>query len=348
MKAVLFEGSQPLVLGDVPNPRLRDIQAPKKFKTGEYVTFRKEELVLLKVEAASICGTDLHILEGTHDSAPPVVLGHEYVGRVMKTGSEVKDLKAGDLVGVDPNIKCGLCDFCRRGLPNHCRDMTTLGIFIDGGFAQYNMAPAKQLYKLPVDLPLSRAVFFEPASCVAHAFENVEPKAGDTVLIYGGGTMGCLFTLFSQFAGASHVVVVEPSEYRRDILSRLGVKSVKPGEEPRGLEADVCIDACGIPSVVPRMFEFTKHGGRISLFGEQNIQAEVTVNPTLFNQKELQMFGSYATGYNFERTIQLLSQVPVEKLVTHVFDLFDFERAFQLTRKGEAIEVVFNVGGDMW
>lgn len=348
MKAVVFEGNGHLVYRDVPDSVLRDVKAPKKFKVGEHLTLKKEELVLLQVEVASICGTDLHILEGTHSSAPPVVLGHEYVGRVVEVGKDVQGLVVGDFVGVDPNVKCGVCDFCRRGMPNHCRDMTTLGIFIDGGFAPLSIAPAKQLYKFPKDTNVLRTVFFEPLSCVVHAFRNVEPRIGDRVLVYGGGTIGCLFVLMAESAGASEIVVVEPSDWRRDIISRgLGADAIKPGEEPAGLEADVTIDACGVPSVVARAIEFTRHGGRISLFGEQNTSAQTTINPTKFNQKELQMFGSYAASYDFERTIEALRGLPVEKVLTHIFHLNDFEIAFELLKKGEAIEILFDIAGRM-
>lgn len=346
MKAVVFEGFRSLAYHIVPDPTLRDIGAPKKFKKGERVVFPRDSLVLFRVIAASICGTDLHILEGTHGSSPPVILGHEYVGEVLKVGGDVESFREGDFVAVDPNIKCGFCDFCRRGMPNHCENMTTLGIFMDGGFAECNVAPAKQLYKLPPDLPVDKAVFFEPVSCVVHSFRDVEPHVGESVLIYGGGTIGGIFAILSQCAGASEVVVVEPSYDRRKVIHKIGVLTLPPGEEPRGFQADVTIDACGVPEVVARAVEFTRHGGRISLFGEQNIHAKVEINPTRFNQKELRMFGSYAAAFDFEDTIQVLKTAPLEKLITHRFTLKRFQEAFDCIHNREGIEIVFDIGGN--
>ena len=149
----------------------------------------------------------------------------------------------------------------------------------------------------------------------------------------------------SFLAGASRVVVVEPSDYRRDFLKKIGAQGVLPGGEPRDLAFDVVIDACGIPSVVPRAIECARHGGRISLFGQQNINAQVMINPTRINQKELQVFGSYATAFNFDHTIRVLEEIPCERLVTHTFPLVGFKEAFNLIRKGEAIEIVFMIGG---
>ena len=345
MKAVVFEGNESISLRDVKDPELKSFKAPKKFKSGEFVTFRKDELVRLRVEAASICGTDLHIMTGTHDSAPPVVLGHEFVGIVTETGRGVSNFTTGDKVAVDPNVKCGICDFCRKGLPNHCENMTTFGIFADGGFAPECIVPAKQLYRISDDIEWERAVFFEPVSCVLHAFEHVEPHLGDRVLIYGGGTMGCIFTLLSLQSGAGSVTVVEPSEYRRGKVLEIGALPLEPGEEDSQGEFDVVIDACGVSDVVDKIIERASHGARISLFGQQNTQARSEINATQLNQKELVFSGSYAQSFNADQTIQVLQAVEFEQLVTHNLMLTDFEEAFDVIRDGRAIEVVLWPGG---
>ncbi len=120
MKAAVFEGGGKLSIKEVPVPKVE-----------------KADDVLLQVEAASICGTDVQILKTPpgHPATPGAVLGHEYIGKVLEAGPAVTHVKAGDRVAVDPNLTCGLCAYCRIGLPNMCSNMTTLGIFIDGGFA---------------------------------------------------------------------------------------------------------------------------------------------------------------------------------------------------------------------
>lgn len=344
MKVVVLGKNMQFNLQNVLTPNIKnDLVAPKKYDTTQTFTFPKEGLVLLGVKAASICGTDLHILDGTHGSAPPVVLGHEYVGKVLEVGSSVRNVKRGDFVGVDPNIKCGFCWFCKNNLPNMCENLTTLGIFVNGGFAPYNVAPATQLYVFPKDLPVEKAVFFEPMSCAVHALERINPQVGDEVLIYGAGPIGCCFSMLCKLSGASQVVMVEPSEYRRKFANRTGAIATKPGNEryfigEKGF--DISIDAAGVSAVVPKMFEHTRPGGKISLFGQQNVNAKVEISPTIINQKEFKIYGSYAAASSFTRTIRVLAQLELEKLISHRFVLADIHKAFDLLRKGEAMEIV--------
>jgi len=358
MKAAVYKGDGELVVKYIPIPRLHDILAPKKFEKG-FLRFSQGEVVLLEVEAASICGTDLHILKGTHGSAPPVVLGHEYIGRVLEIGHAVSNVKVGDRVAVDPNIKCGLCTFCRDGMPNMCRNMSTLGIFVDGGFAKYNLAPAKQLYVIPDNMDIKRAIFFEHFACVVHAFEKVNPQSQDKVLIYGGGPIGCLFTLRTALAGVTEITVVEPSEYRKAFVSHMGARAVlSPGEERKRLQPstfDLVIDAAGVKGVVPRMVEYARPGGRLMLFGQQNTKMKDSVSLTRANQKELEIHGSYAASYSFNKAIRLLnSRNPsrmhrmdlLQDLVTHQFEVKDVLQAMDLMRKGKGLEILILPGGE--
>ena len=342
MLAAVYSGRKSIQVKEVPMPELKDIQAPKKFGGGT-IPLRKEDLVLLRVEAASICGTDLHTLTKEHGSAPPVILGHEYVGRVLEVGSAVTHIRESDFVAVDPNIKCGNCEYCRKGLPNMCVNLTTLGIFIDGGFAEYNVVPAKQLFRLPDDMPPDRAIFFEPVSCVMHGLGKVKPMAGENVLIFGGGPIGCYFTMLCLINGAA-TVTIEPNEFRRGFVEKLGGITLPSAEDLIDDYFDIVIDACGMPQIIPQTFQYAKRGGRVLLFGQQNINASVEINPTLANQKELQIFGSYATATSFENTIRVLSdsRLDFESLITHRIALENIAKAFKAMKEGNAMEVVIN------
>jgi (R,R)-butanediol dehydrogenase/meso-butanediol dehydrogenase/diacetyl reductase len=348
MKAVLFSGNGKLALADVPRPELRDRLVPKKYRE-EPLALAAEEQVLLKVEAASICGSDLHILEGGHPSAPPVVLGHEYVGRVVEVGGAVTHVREGDRVVVDPNIKCGVCAFCRGGRPNLCRDFTTLGIFLDGGLAEYNLAPGKQLCVVSESVPLERAMFYEPLSCVVHAMNRVRPAVGERALIFGGGPIGCLFALVCRLAGVDQIVVVEPSAYRCSYARTAGATTVlEPGQEqdyaaahaPDGFE--LVIDAAGPPSVVPAAMAVAASGARILLFGQQTQGARAEIVPQLANEKELTMLGSYAAGNVMCETVRLLEHpgLEVEKLISHRLPLERALEGFRLMAEGQSLKVM--------
>jgi (R,R)-butanediol dehydrogenase/meso-butanediol dehydrogenase/diacetyl reductase len=348
MKAVLYSGDGKVALAEVPRPALRDRLVPKKYRE-ELLALPGEEQVLLKVEAASICGSDLHILEGGHPSAPPVVLGHEYVGRVIEVGGAVAHVRQGDRVVVDPNIKCGVCPSCRGGRPNLCREFTTLGIFLDGGLAEYNLAPGKQLCAVSERVPLERAMFFEPLSCVVHAVARARPAIGERVLIFGGGPIGCLFTLVCRLAGVEQIAVVEPSATRRPYAEAAGASAVlEPGQEqeyaaahaPDGFE--LIIDAAGPPTVVPRAMAAVAAGGRIVLFGQQTQGARAEIEPQLANEKELTILGSYAAGNVMYETVRLLEHpgLTVEKLISHRLPLERALEGFQLMASGQCLKVM--------
>jgi len=352
MRAAVYEGNGKLVVQDVVVPSLHGILAPKKFEKG-YVAIKTDDTCLIEVEAAGICGTDFHILEGKHGSSPPIILGHEYIGRVVDTGWSVTHIQRGDRVAVDPNIKCGVCEFCRNARPNMCRNMSTLGIFMDGGFARYNLVPAKQLYRLPEEIPSHRAVFFEPLACVMHGLEKVRPRFSDRVLIYGGGTIGCLFALSLSLSGIREIIVIEPSELRKSYAFHMGARSViHPSQEEKKIRAsdfDLVIDAAGASGIVPHMIEYARPGARLLLFGQQNVTVRDTASFTMANQKELEIHGSYAASYSFNRTIETLcSSNPrikrLEYLVSHTLGVDDIHCAMELLKTGNALKVVITPG----
>src|SRR5512140_2214941 len=171
MKAALFE--RPHVFNVVR----RDI---RRLEPGE---------VLVRVDACGICGTDIHIVEGTSRSTPPVVLGHEYSGIVEDHGT-VSDVANGAPVAVDPNIACGRCFYCRRGLVHLCENLRALGVDIDGGMAEYCVVPADQLHRLPPGMSAEEGALIEPVSCAVHGIDTAGIQSGDAVVVIGGGTIG--------------------------------------------------------------------------------------------------------------------------------------------------------------
>lgn len=362
MKAAVFEGKGKLTIKEVPVPELEDKTVPKKY--GGTLTLRKGEQVKLKVLVASLCGTDLQILKVPpgHDATPGAILGHEYVGEVVEAGEAVDNVKEGDRVVLDPNIKCGTCWLCRNDHASLCQNMTTLGIFMDGGFAEYNIAPAKQLFVVPRDSEIEKAIFFEPLTCATHAWSEVNFQAGESILIFGAGPMGCYFTELARLSGANLIVVSEPSEYRRKFAKEMGAHIVVDPTREDLLETvkkrtsrdkdtygvDVAIDACGIPEVIKQAMDLVRPGGRISTFGEQNINAFADkVSFTKVTQKELQIFGSYVTTRSFDQTVELLKRddVNLTKLITHRLSLDEIPKGLELMEKGESINILVYPGG---
>lgn len=333
MQAVVFEGDGKWALREMKTPRIE-----------------AADDVLLKVDRASICGTDIHILSVPpgHPATPGSILGHEYVATVIETGSAVPHLATGDRVVIDPNITCGLCRYCRLGLSNNCENMTTLGIFRHGGLAEYNLAPAKALHKISRDVPPEQATLAEPLTCVMHAFEQARLIPGESVAILGGGPIGLLFLMLFKAAGAGKVFIVEPVPFRRQTAERLGAdgaidpKAVNASEEIKSatsIGADVIVDAAG--TLLPEALEMVRRGGRVILFG-MNLHGERPVNQYWVTRNQISILGSFIQRTEFPKAVRLLEAgiLPLDKLATHRIRLNEIGRGLEAMRAGEAIKVV--------
>ncbi|MBK7598077.1 MAG: alcohol dehydrogenase catalytic domain-containing protein [Acidobacteria bacterium] len=306
--------------------------------------------VLLRVERASICGTDIHILATPpgHPATAGSILGHEYVASVTEVGAGVGHLQPGDRVVIDPNITCGLCRYCRMGMTNVCENMTTLGIFRHGGLAEFNLAPAKSLHKISHEVSPERATLAEPLSCVLHAFEKAQLTPGENVVILGAGPIGLIFLLLCKIGGAGKVFMIEPVEFRRRTAESFGADGVfdsKTGniaaevKAATGIGADIVIDAAG--TLLPEALQIVRPGGRVILFGI-NQHADRQFNQYFTTRYEVTILGSFIQRTEFPKVVRLLESgiLPLEKLVTHRLRLDQIGEGFEAMRAGEAIKVV--------
>ncbi len=350
MLAAVFEGEGRLALKQMPVP-----------------TIQKPDDVLLQVEGAGICGTDVHILEVPpgHPATPGAILGHEYVGRVLDIGAGVKNLRPGDRVVVAPNLYCGLCAYCRAGRPNQCQDFTTLGIYLNGGFARYNVAPERACHQIKPDLPTDEAVFTELLSCVIGGTERVRLQPGESVAVLGAGPVGLMFTLAFKAAGAGQLIVTDVSPYRLEFARKIGVDAAldargdeAPSRPPfrevrrdgasdivtaiRNLTAggaDVVVDAVG--ALFPQAVQVATKGGKIVLFG-MNQQARPTVSQYDVTRNELTVYGTFIGINTFPVAIKMLESGVLRPsvLISHHLPLARIAEGIELLRCGEAIKVV--------
>ena len=333
MLAAVFEGKGKLSLKEVPTPEIKE-----------------PDEVLLQVEAASICGTDMRILEvpPEHPATEGIILSHEYTGRVLEVGEAVSEFKKGDRVVVDPNITCGNCSYCKMGMPNMCENMTTLGIFINGGFARYNIAPAKALHKISPGLLPELAVFAESLSCVVSATQKLKVHPGEVVVVLGAGPIGLLFIQMFKASGAGKIIVSEISEYRAKFAYESGagrlVNPLKDNlerivKEETLIGADVVVDAVG--TLFKNAMAIVRRGGRVLLFG-QNYQAKAEITQNDITRNELTVMGSFIARFTFPAAIKIIESkvLNLEKLITHKFSLEDIHKGIEAMRKGEAIKVI--------
>ena len=332
MLAAVFEGQGKLNLKRVAVPSLAT-----------------SEDVLLEVEGAGICGTDVHILEVPpgHPATPGAILGHEYVARVLEVGEAVTHFKPGDRVVVAPNLYCGLCPACQQGRPNQCADFTTLGIYLNGGFAKYNVAPERALHKIADSVPIEDAVFTELLSCVVGGTGRVRLQPGETVAILGAGPVGLMFAVFFKAAGAGKIILSDVAPYRLKLAQDAGFDVVNAKEkdstayirERTAGGADVVVDAVG--SLFSQAIDVAAVGGKVVLFG-MNQTAKPAVSQYDITRKDLTVYGSFIGINTFPTTIKMLESGVLKPSIflTHKYPLAEIEKGFAAMRAGQAIKVL--------
>jgi len=331
VKAALFERPHRLVVTDRPLRRLRPDEA------------------VLRVQACGICGTDVHIVEGSSRSTPPVILGHEYCGVVEDVGESVDTITPGDFVAVDPNVSCGHCPYCRRGLIHLCQNLKAYGVDLDGGMAERCLVRSSHLYRLPQGMATDVAVFAEPVSCCVHGIDRANIEAGDAVVLLGGGTIGLIMLQLTRNAGAARTIVVEPIERKRLLARDLGADVVlDPATDNvrdavldhTRIGADVVVECAGRKTTAQQALDLARRGGTVVMFGVCAVGHTIDVEPNAVYSKELNIVGSYINPYTFTRAISLLEQrkVRVDKFHFDRFPLDGIHDALARLRKGEAVK----------
>ena len=336
MVAAVFQGEGLLSIMDRPVPSIGNAD------------------VLIEVEACGVCGTDIHVLEvpPAHPATPGVIMGHELVGVVYAMGPDAIGVELGQRVAVTANISCGGCASCKRGIPNHCEHFTTMGIFRDGGLARFVSAPASACHVVSKDIPPEIAALTEPLSCVVNGIEQARLLPGETVAVIGAGPVGLLFLSMFRAAGAGLVVMVEPSELRRDVAKRMGadvcldpsqgdpVSAVR--DVTSGAGADVVVDAVG--DQFDRALSTVRVGGRVLLFG-MNSRARPSIHQYDITRNELTVFGAYVGSNVFPKAARILASglFDLSPMISHRVPLEQLPSALDAIRQGRAVKVVVDL-----
>ncbi|WNX84246.1 alcohol dehydrogenase catalytic domain-containing protein [Agathobaculum sp. NTUH-O15-33] len=308
--------------------------------------------VLIRIEAVSICGTDVRALADppAFDFVDGIIVGHEGCGIVEAVGSDVSNCKVGDKVVVHPNIWCGKCPSCRTGHINLCENFRHIGDRIDGAMAEYLCIEERMVYVIDSKVPSHIAALAEPLACVLNGTTTLPAHPGDEVVVLGGGPIGLIFAMLYKAMGA-HVTVSEPGEYRRALALALGADEVINPKEidleaalrayaPQG--ADLIVDAVGV--MLPTAIQIAKKGARIAVFGV-NQTATVNIPQYPITEKELTIRGTYITKGTFPLAVKIIESgiIPIDKLVTHRLPLEQLLDGIELMVKGTAGKVVIEI-----
>jgi threonine dehydrogenase-like Zn-dependent dehydrogenase len=303
--------------------------------------------VIVRVEACGICGSDLQMLSipPVHPARPGVILGHEMSGHVVAHGSAVEP-PAG-LVVIDPDIKCGECEACRRGRPSLCRRMMALGVDADGGFAAYCRVPARNVYHIKDHVSPATAALVEPLAAVQNGMRRLQPELGETAAIFGAGPIGCLFLLSLRASGLTTVWAVDPVPARRQEALRLGASGTVADVAELGdavdsgalAPPDLVIDAVG--RCLRDAVTIVGDGGRILLFGI-NDRARAEVRQFDITSREITIVGALTSRYTFPTAVAMAETMTseLERLRPIDVGLPGMHDALERLRRGEVLKAI--------
>jgi L-iditol 2-dehydrogenase len=300
--------------------------------------------VKIAVQAAGICGTDLHIYYDEYRSWPPVVLGHEVSGLVVEVGRDVTRVVPGDRVTTETYFStCEVCRYCRNGRPNLCPSRRSIGSAVNGGFTSYLVVPERNVHRLPDNITYRAGALTEPLACVVRgALELPELRAGDVAVIAGPGAIGLLTLQVVKATGAQAIVLgTDLDEYRLCTAQELGADHtfyVQRDDVRSALEeltsgdgADIVYECSGAGASAMGLLDLVRRGGQYAQIGLFGKPVAWDLDQVCF--KELRVTGSFATvPSSWHRALSLMASgaVNTERLVSRVFPLEKWRDAFDL------------------
>jgi threonine 3-dehydrogenase len=312
--------------------------------------------VLIEVLRTAICGTDVHIYNWdawAQKTIPvPMVVGHEFVGRIVELGSNVAGFHPGDIVSGEGHVVCGVCRNCLAGRRHLCKDTRGIGVNRPGCFGEYVAVPASNVWFHAPGIPRDIQAIFDPFGNAVHTALQF-PVLGEDVLITGAGPIGCIAAAVCRHAGARHVVVTDVNPYRLGLAKQLGatrvvdVRQEKLADVQRELGMkegfDVGLEMSGNPAAFRDMVANMFHGGKIALLGIPGGQVEIDWNTVVFSMLTIKgIYGREMFETWYKMTVFLQSGLDLMPVITHRFPVEEYEKGFEAMRSGQSGKVILN------
>jgi threonine 3-dehydrogenase len=342
MKALIKERpARGATLAEIPVPRIGDND------------------LLVKVRAAAICGTDIHIYQWSEFASArvklPFLFGHEFSAEVVEVGKNISHFKKGDRVAAETHIPCGHCYQCATGLQHVCKDMKIIGVHTPGAFADYAVLPAVCAWKLNPAISFEIGATMEPFGIGVHALSKTKP-AGKKVIVFGCGPIGIYAQMVAKMSGAEYVIGVDITPERLDLARKMGADFVLNAKEvdvveeavriSKGSGMDIVVELTGNKGIVNDASKTLRRGGDIVLVGLFSGSVEWDlVNNVIY--KEANVYG--VTGrimwdtWWTAQSILLSGKIDVTPVITHYFDLKDFDNALKLAESATTGKIVFKL-----
>lgn len=327
-----------------PGIWLTDVEAPKPGVND----------LLIKTRLTAICGTDIHIYNWdgwSQQTIPtPMVVGHEFVGEVVAVGEGVKSFQVGDRVSGEGHITCGHCRNCRAGRRHYCANTQGIGVNIPGAFGEYLTLPEENAFKIPEDISDEMASIFDPFGNAVHTTLSFD-LTGEDVLITGAGPIGIMAAGIARHVGARHVVVTDINDHRLAMAKTMGAsrvvnvakESLQDTMADLGMTEgfDVGLEMSGVPSAFQSMLSNMIHGGKIAMLGIPPDDMAIDWNQVIFKSLTIKgIYGREMFDTWHKMACLLQSGLDLSPVITHQFDIDDFQEGFDTMLSGQSGKVI--------
>ncbi|HIJ56491.1 MAG TPA: L-threonine 3-dehydrogenase [Deltaproteobacteria bacterium] len=315
--------------------------------------------LLVKVKAAAICGTDIHIYQWNKYASSrinlPLLFGHEYSGEVVQVGKNVTAFKEGDRVAAETHIPCCHCFQCTTGLQHICRDMKIIGVHVDGAFADYSVLPDVCAWKLDPSITYPVGATMEPFGIGVHALAYTQP-VGKKVVVFGCGPIGIYAQMVAKLSGAECVIGVDITNERLELARKMGTDVILNATEvdvpqeiekiSKGFGADIVVELSGNQAAVKNATRALRRGGDLVFVGLFSGPVEIDVTNDII-YKEAKVYGitgrvMWDTWWSAQ-SILLSGKLDPGPVITHQFGLEDYDNALELAESGKTGKIVFNI-----
>jgi 2-desacetyl-2-hydroxyethyl bacteriochlorophyllide A dehydrogenase len=342
MRALVLENYNKFIFKNIPVPKILN-----------------NDDVLVKVKAASVCGSDVHGMSGsTGRRLPPIIMGHEASGQIVEIGGGVRKFSVGDRVVFNSTLFCGHCDYCQHGMVNLCDERKVFGVSceeykINGAYAEYIVVPERIVYPIPDHVSYEQAALIEPFSVGFHAVRVAELGLADTVLVYGSGTIGSFIIQSLRIKGAGKIIAADIDDDKLVLAKEMGADYVINSKKndvaseikkiaPNGL--DIVFDVVGKASVARQGLDLLKKGGTIVMVGLMD--KEISFPVQRITSWQLRIQGTYISSDEYPACIELISsgRVNLNPFVKHYVPLSEAPTWFKRLQEAEKglHKVIFN------
>ena len=342
MKAAVLEGVKNLVVKDIPTP------------------IATSDMALVRVKACGICMTDYKAFSGERTNVNfPTICGHEFSGVVEQVGDNVKFFKPNDEIIASPVSNCGICEDCRSGLAQYCKNGAVIGgdgmdTIIDGAFAEYVLVPENSLYHKPKNINFNAAALAEPlAGSYKGMIEYSELKISEDLVIIGAGGMGLLASMIAERAGAASIIMIDIEDWRLEFSKKCGATHLINSQKTDPIKAvyeilpngpDIVFEAAGPLAAAQLAFELCRRGTRVNEFGVTT-EGTIEISPADVHWKETRVDASFSVYPRaMQRSIRLMEKgfVDPNKIITHKFKLDDINEAMKTMKSPERVKIIIN------